>query len=99
MKEETEGSQTEGSQTEGTQLSPLALACRDGLLDRVKELLSGEDEKKRCNLACPDSQWTPLHYACLRGHSGVAETLLLCGASVTSRTLQHDTVLHILSFM
>ena len=48
-------------------------AARRGNVDKVKEIL----ERGKCTVKCTDSiGWTPLHWACLRGHLGLVKVLV-----------------------
>ena len=67
--------------------TPLMMASIDGNLPLVKTLVI--DHKAQLD----HISWTPLHYACARGHLDVAQFLIANGAIVDSMSLGNTTPL------
>jgi len=67
--------------------TPLMMAAIDGNLPLVKTLVIGHKAQ------LDHIGWTPLHYACAKGHLEVAEFLITNGAIVDSMSLGNTTPL------
>jgi ankyrin repeat protein len=67
--------------------TPLMMASIDGNLPLVKTLVIGHKAQ------LDHIGWTPLHYACAKGHLEVAEFLITNGAIVDSMSLGNTTPL------
>lgn len=67
--------------------TPLMMASIDGNLPLVKTLVIGHKAQ------LDHISWTPLHYACAKGHLDVAQFLIANGATVDSMSLGNTTPL------
>ena len=67
--------------------TPLMMASIDGNLPLVKTLVISHKAQ------LDHISWTPLHYACAKGHLDVAQFLIANGASVDSMSLGNTTPL------
>lgn len=73
-------------------VTPLILACENGLVDTVKMLINnGAKAFDRCD----NSGWAPLHYACQLGNADMVESLIKAGANVNVMSADKLMPIHI----